>query len=474
VEASPDQIEVCHPAADDHLRVVNARPLADEKQRGRAGRVDAGRAIPAEQLGREITDPGVEELEASGGVFVGHKRGQVLRGQPAGEAVDRPLEIGNDGGVALAPPAAVARPADRLDRPHEFHRLAGVGHHRPRVHEREPPRLHVEADMRHERRHHHGERGQRAAGGRRLHAGVETPAEGVAAVRKADDRAVERDGGEIGFQPAGVAGESLAVEPAAGGGQGHRDLQLAAAGVGLVDVLLLDCRVEGEDADRPAGADILGEGGPGLGRRIGAVEGAGVFGRGAGAAKRGGRLADVFDEPLIEQGALHEDAPGEHGGGGAADGHRRLRLAAAEVGIAQDRGVGGAGGGREEPGSVSDAARLGGRHAREEPAADTAELGRVAAADERGQVPAGQFLPDVAVGRDREEVEGGVEFRLQMGADAHVGDARTVGRIVLEGRAGVADQNRDLADARDVGQLREGNRQPGPPGLHRRHRGAGE
>ena len=356
--------------------------------------------------------------------------------------------------------------------------------------------------MRHERRHHHdrralphprlelplhqvavgrraaaerlGERGQRAAGGRRLHAGVETPAEGVAAVRKADDRAVERDGGEIGFQPAGVAGESLAVEPAAGGGQGHRDLQLAAAGVGLVDVLLLDRRVEGEDADRPAGADILGEGGPGLGRRIGAVEGAGVFGRGAGAAKRGGRLADVFDEPLIEQGALHEDAPGEHGGGGAADGHRRLRLAAAEVGIARDRGVGGAGGGREEPGSVSDAARLGGRHAREEPAADTAELGRVAAADERGQVPAGQFLPDVAVGRDREEVEGGVEFRLQMGADAHVGDARTVGRIVLEGRAGVADQNRDLADARDVGQLREGNRQPGPPGLHRRHRGGGD
>ena len=323
-----DQVEPRRAAAGDHLGVVDARPLADQEQRRGAVRVDAGGAVPAQELGREVADPGVEEFEAAGCVLEGHERGEVLRGQAAFEHLGPAFEIRHGRGVAPAVLAAGPGPQDGLDRPRQPHRLAGIGRDGPRVDEREPPRLHVEPHMGHERRHHHdrralphprlelplgevavgggpaaerlGERGQRAAGGRGLHAGLEPPAEGVGAVREARDRAVERDGGQVRLQATRVAGEGLGVEPAAGRGERHRDLELTAAGVGLVHVLLLDRRVEGEDADRPAGADIVGERGPGLGSRIGAVERAGVVDGGAGAAERRGRLADVFAEPLVE------------------------------------------------------------------------------------------------------------------------------------------------------------------------------
>ena len=146
-------------------------------------------------------------------------------------------------------------------------------------------------------------------------------------------------------------------------------------------------------------------------------------------------------------------------------------MAAAEVGIGKRR-VDAVGRG-QQPRAAPGPAGLRGRHAREEPAADAAELRRVAAADQRREVPAGQLLPQVAVGGDREEVGGGLELLVEVGAHAHVRDAGPVGRVVLERGAGIADQDRDLTDARDVGQLRERNRQPGAAGLHGRHRRGG-
>ena len=53
----------------------------------------------------------------------------------------------------------------------------------------------------------------------------------------------------------------------------------------------------------------------------------------------------------------------------------------------------------------------------EEPAADAGELGGVASADQGREVPAGKFLPNVAVGVEREEIQGGVELCFDVAAD---------------------------------------------------------
>ena len=83
-------------------------------------------------------------------------------------------------------------------------------------------------------------------------------------MREADGGLIQRDGGEVGLQPTGVAGECLPVGPAAGKRHCHRHLHLTPLGILFFDVLLLADRIERKHPDRPATADIVVEGGPGL------------------------------------------------------------------------------------------------------------------------------------------------------------------------------------------------------------------
>ena len=107
----------------------------------------------------------------------------------------------------------------------------------------------------------------------------------------------------------------------------------------------------------------------------------------------------------------------------------------------------------------------------EEPAANTGELGGVAAADEGRQIPAGQFLPDVAVAVEREQVPRGLQFLGEVAANRHEGDAGAVASIIFQGGVGATDQDCNLADAAHVGQLLERDREPSPAGLHGRRGG---
>ena len=174
-------------------------------------------------------------------------------------------------------------------------------------------------------------------------------------------------------------------------------------------------------------------------------------------APGGGGVANVGNEPVVEQRRFDEDAPGKHGCRGPAD--RRGRLA----GLAADaRGVSA---GRcvvresdEFDRSLEPAANRG-----EKPAASGGEVAGLAAANEPGQVPGGQFLPDVPAGVEGEEVGGRFQFFDEIATDVEVVDAGLVSGMVGQRRVGVADQDRDLLDAADVGELREGNRQRRAP-----------
>ena len=181
-------------------------------------------------------------------------------------------------------------------------------------------------------------------------------------------------------------------------------------------------------------------------------------------APGGGGVANVGDEPLVEQRRFDEDAPGKHGCRGPAD--RRGRLA----GLAADaRGVG-AGRRVVRESDEFDRSLEPGANRGEKPAASGGEVAGLAAANEPGQVPGGQFLPDVPAGVEGEEVGGRFQFFDEIATDVEVVDAGLVSGMVGQRRVGVADQDRDLLDAADVGELREGDRQPRAPCLHARRR----
>ena len=197
-----------------------------------------------------------------------------------------------------------------------------------------------------------------------------------------DGGSVEGDGGHVEFQPPRVPLHRLGVERAAGRGHRHRDLQLAAAGVGVVHVLLVAHWIEGEHPDRPSRADIVGESGSGVRRRVGSVERAGAAAMTGRLAPSRGRLAGVGDQSLVEQRRLHEDRPGEHGRGGAADRRDGLQVVAADARLVRV----GAGGGMVDQ---FDAILIAGADRREEAAAGGGEVAGLPAADERGEVPGG-------------------------------------------------------------------------------------
>ena len=67
------------PATGEDRGVVDAEARADQEERGRAVGIDARRAIPADQLRREIGDAGVEEFKTAAGVFIRNLRGERLQ-----------------------------------------------------------------------------------------------------------------------------------------------------------------------------------------------------------------------------------------------------------------------------------------------------------------------------------------------------------------------------------------------------------
>ena len=123
------------------------------------------------------------------------------------------------------------------------------------------------------------------------------------------------------------------------------------------------------------------------------------------------------------------------------------------------------------PGEPEDRLRFGsGAERSEKTAPDGRQGGDLAAANEPREVPAGKFLPHVTPRVDREEVPGGPQLLGQMAANVEVADAGRIGRMIAEGRAGVADEDRDLLDAGDVRELRERDGEPGTAGIDRRCR----
>ncbi len=101
-------------------------------------------------------------------------------------------------------------------------------------------------------------------------------------------------------------------------------------------------------------------------------------------------------------------------------------------------------------------------------AADAGQVVDPPAADQLGDVPARQLLPERPLPVLREKVGRGLQFLGEVGPHVGVFDAGAAGRVAGQGEVRVADEDRDLPDAAHVGQLREGERHPRPPRLHRR------
>ena len=437
---------------------MHTEALANKKHNGSAGGIDALCPIPADQLRREVCNPRIEKLKTTRVVFVGNRRDHRLQRQRAVELIDAAEQLGH---VAVA--ARIARTAvagrgllHRFDAAGEEHRLphALIGDFWMR--EREPVRSHIERHERHKRRHHDdrgtlpharfeptrgevagggrrtaegvGEGGEVAARGGRLDAGIEPPAEGVGAMREADGGLIQRDGGEVGLQPTGVAGECLPVGPAAGKRHCHRHLHLTPLGILFFDVLLLADRIERKHPDRPATADIVVEGGPGLRAGVRPVKRPRAGSRHVACMASDAALPHVCGEPLIEQSRFDEDRPGEHGGGGLCDAER------VEEGLPTE-----------------------------------CQFVDLAATDEFGEVPAGQLGPDMLLPLLCEEVVGTLKLLPEKHPNLRIADAGSVGGIGAEGFVGALEQNHDLALADHVDHLLGRQRHAGPPHLGRGH-----
>ena len=89
-----DEVCLYRPAASDDVCIVHAKTLADQEERGWAGRIDALSAIPADKLRRKIGDAGVKEFKAPRGVFIGDRGLHSLQRELAIECGDLPLHAG--------------------------------------------------------------------------------------------------------------------------------------------------------------------------------------------------------------------------------------------------------------------------------------------------------------------------------------------------------------------------------------------
>ena len=139
-------------------------------------------------------------------------------------------------------------------------------------------------------------------------------------------------------------------------------------------------------------------------------------------------LPHVCGEPLIEQRRFHENRPGEHGGGG----------------LFHAEGV-------------------------EEGLPTECQFVDPAAADEFGEVPAGQFGPDMLLPLLCEKVVGGLKLLAEKPTDLGIVDAGGVGRVGAEGFVGALEQDHDLTLADHVDHLFGRQRHAGPPHLGRGH-----
>ena len=92
-----------------------------------------------------------------------------------------------------------------------------------------------------------------------------------------------------------------------------------------------------------------------------------------------------------------------------------------------------------------------GADAGEEPAPCGGEFTDLTATNESREVPGRQLLPHVPPLVEREEVPGRLEFLGDVAADVHVADAGDVGRVVRQGRAGVASTPGDTKFSHQTG-----------------------
>ena len=278
-------------------------------------------------------------------------------------------------------------------------------------------------------------------------------------MREADGGLVEADRRHVRLQGAVVAGHRLPVRPAVGHRHRQGQLHLAPLREHVFHVLLGGDRIEGEDPDRPAAADVVVEAVAALRRRIRAIERAGE-GAVPGEALGGGDVPHVLDEPLVEERRFDEDHPGEHRRRRPAD------LAGADIVLARSpAGTAQAGLGHRvaQRRLVVEAERL-----EERPAAEL-ELPHPMAADQLCEVPARHLLPHRRLPLLGKEVVGGLELLAEEAADVVVFEAGAVGRIGPEGLEGGPEHQRHLDLADDIDELFRRERHPRPPHLRCRH-----
>ena len=98
------------------------------------------------------------------------------------------------------------------------------------------------------------------------------------------------------------------------------------------------------------------------------------------------------------------------------------------------------------------------------------QLAHAAAADQFGQIPAGEFVPHLTVPRLAEEVVGGLQFLAEKSAHVVVVDAGAVGRMPAESLERRPEHERHLSFPNNVDEFLRGERHPGPAHFGRRHR----
>ena len=121
---------------------------------------------------------------------------------------------------------------------------------------------------------------------------------------------VQRDRLRVLLQPLRVSIQVLERGAAGRERERQRELEVAALGRRVVDVLLVDDRVEGERRHRPAGVDVAAEGLMRVGEWQAGVEHHAVDVRRGGAGAFEGRL-HVLAQPLVELPGVDGDRPAE-------------------------------------------------------------------------------------------------------------------------------------------------------------------
>src|SRR5438105_3283458 len=87
-DAPADEVELAAAIAGDHLRVMDAEVIADQDELGLLTCFDAGLAVEAEELRREVGHAAVEHGEAAERVLVGDLLMERLHRQLSAELLD--------------------------------------------------------------------------------------------------------------------------------------------------------------------------------------------------------------------------------------------------------------------------------------------------------------------------------------------------------------------------------------------------